>query len=116
MVELRRHVGVEGGVEDSLPAALLVVHGGRTDEVVRVSPGDDGVVSDTAHHNNCWALIAQYLDLGKCCLVWAGVLSLQHPCSSPLHGVTKPALRDRLLNNPNKRPRSLSLRLQDWGG
>ena len=38
MVELDRHVlTVEVGVEHSLPAALLVVDTGRTDEVVRVS-------------------------------------------------------------------------------
>ena len=70
MTELDCHaLCVDRGVEHSLPAAVLVVDGGRRDEVVGVAPGQLRVVCDTTNNHHCGSLVSDYLYLGEGCLL-----------------------------------------------
>ena len=92
MGELHSHlvvVDVHGA--DSLLTAVSA-HTGWRHEVVRVSLGNLRVVSDTADHHHCRALVANYLDLGECLLLSARPLALQGPRPPPLTLVAEPEL------------------------
>ena len=98
--ELHSHlVVVDVHRADALLTSISAHAGGR-DEVVRVSLGNVRVVSDTADHHHCRALVANYLDLGECLLLSTGPLPLKGPRPPPLTLVAEPQLvRGWLLEN-----------------